>query len=116
MKIEVGISRPLHEIPYRRVGILATETWVQQTWKFLTEQQMSIIDEPQFMLRREGDGSLREMLLVQDFTQARLKAVNRCRLYHKILTLSDMLTGDGNKVRREIWTGDTKMDMDNREA
>ena len=31
-------------------------------------------------------------------------AINRCRLFHKVLTLSDLITGQGNKIRNYLWT------------
>ena len=33
-------------------------------------------------------------------------AINRCRLFHKNLTLLDLLTGQGNKVRSYCWSHD----------
>ena len=48
-----------------------------------------------------------DILFDSDIPTPLFSSLNRCRLYHKILTLSDLLTGQGNKVRSYYWTANT---------
>ena len=115
LKIEIGISRPLHEISITKVEQLATNSWVKTTWMFMEKYFFHINEEPQFMLRRENDGYLMELIYESQIPKANWRAINRCRLYHKVLTLSDIITGNGDKIRQEIWTDQGVLTMDDRD-
>ena len=47
------------------------------------------------MLRRDQDGYLMEQFYMQPALKGHWAAINRYRLYHKLLTLSDLITGGG---------------------
>ena len=115
LKIEIGVSRPLQELRLANIAFLATDSWVKTTWLFMEKYYLTINEEPQFMLRREQDGYLMEQFYNGQFPQKSLKAINRCRLYHKILTLSDILTGTGDKIRSDIWTSQQNIQHDERD-
>ena len=104
LKLEIGISRPLQDIKLHKIAHLATDTWTKSTWLFLEKHSLQINEQPQFMLRRDGDAYLMDILFDSDLPTALFPALNRCRLYHKILTLSDLATGRGDKVRSYYWT------------
>ena len=104
LKLEIGISRPLHDINFQKISHLATDSWVKNTWLFLEEHNMEINEEPQFTLLREGDAYLMDIVYDSEGPPRFFPAINRCRLFHKVLTLSDLLTGQGNKVRNYLWT------------
>ena len=76
---------------------------------------LTVNEEPQFMLRRDRDGYLMEQFYSQPSTKQKWAAINRCRLYHKILTLSDLITGTGRKLRQDIWTKQPSLEQDDRE-
>ena len=107
LKLEIGISRPLQNINFNKIAHLATDTWTKATWLFMEKHSLQINEQPQFMLRRDGDAYLMDILFDSDVHTALFPALNRCRLYHKILTLSDLRTGQGDKVRSYYWTPET---------
>jgi hypothetical protein len=113
-KIELGISRPLQEIRLADIAFLATECWVKTTYLFLEKYFLTINEEPQFMLRRDRDGYLMEQFYSQPNIKRQWAAINRCRLYHKLLTLSDLITGTGRKLRQDIWTERPSLEQDDR--
>lgn len=114
LKLEVGISRQMQDIAINHVAELATDSWIKQTWLHAEMWGLHITDEPQFLLRREGDAYLMELILRHQPPAEILVSINKCRIYHKILTLSDVLTGDGNRLRADIWTNAQSIDHDDR--
>jgi hypothetical protein len=44
-KVEVGVGGSLFMQPFERFGILATESWVKHTWRFLSEHGITIEDK-----------------------------------------------------------------------
>ena len=104
LKMEIGISRPLHDINFKKISHLATNSWVKNTWLFMEEHNLEINEEPQFMLLRERDAYLMDISYDSEVPTHFFPAINRCRLFRKILTLSDLFTGQGNKVRSYLWT------------
>ena len=64
---------------------------------------LEINEEPQYMLRPSNDGYMMEIIYESHIQQQNWPAINRCRMYHRILTLSDKTTGTGNKIRSDIW-------------
>ena len=77
---------------------------VKNTWLFLKRYNMEINEEPQFMLLRDGDAYLMDILYDSEVPPRFFLAINRCRLSHEVLTLSDLITGQGNKIRNYLWT------------
>ena len=60
VKMEVGIRGSIFSKDYEIYGHLAEESWIQNTWKFLTETGIQIKDEiSDFTLVRENDYPLR---------------------------------------------------------
>jgi hypothetical protein len=82
---------------------------------FMEKYFFHINEEPQFMLRRENDGYLMELIFESQIPKANWPAINRCRLYHKVLTLSDVITGTGDKIRQDIWTNQSPLTQDDRD-
>ena len=107
LKLEIGISRPLQDIKFHKIAHLATDTWAKSTWLFMEKYSLQINEQPQFMLRRDGDAYMMDILFDSDVPPTLFPALNRCRIYHKVLTLSDLLTGQGDKVRSYYWTSTT---------
>ena len=46
--------------------------------------------------------------LSANFTNVEHTTMNWCRIYLKILTISDMATGDGRTILRNVWEGRAK--------
>mmetsp|Transcript_5909 Transcript_5909/g.9058 ORF Transcript_5909/g.9058 Transcript_5909/m.9058 type:complete len:1660 (+) Transcript_5909:3576-8555(+) len=56
-------------------------------------------------LLRKKDSFLMCHLTTNNVTKYEQYIANKCRLYLKILTISDMTTGDGSQVLQSIWEG-----------
>ena len=44
-KVEIGVGGPLFEQSFIRYGTLATDCWIKHTWHFLSEHDMTIMDQ-----------------------------------------------------------------------
>jgi hypothetical protein len=105
----LGISGFPLEQHFPRVGFLATDhCWVKHAWKFMSSSgftiQSSALD-PSLKLRRGNDSFLMELFLSSNLGSDALRRLNRCRLFLKVTTLSDITTGDGNKITKSAWQG-----------
>ena len=83
LKLEIGISRPLQDIKFYKIAHLASDTWAKSTWHFMEKYSLQINEQPQFMLRRDGDAYLMDILFDSDVPPALFPALNRYRLYTK---------------------------------
>jgi hypothetical protein len=94
MKVEIGVGGSLFTQSFDRYGILATDSWVKHTWKFLYEHGITIEDKVgDIQLKRRG----RDDYLIRIFSQYRYKGValkwlNACRLFLRVETVADITT------------------------
>ena len=112
-KVEIGIGRNIFNLDYKLYQILLTNCWIKDTWKYASENQISIYDyttknmEPQ----RRNDLYLMEIIANEGFTKGQLQKINRCRLYLQVTTLSDIVDGYGELFTCSFnCTQDTTMD------
>jgi hypothetical protein len=55
---------------------------------------------------REGDDCIMRLFMAhKDIAKSSLSQLNRCHMYLQVFTLSDIITGDGKKIRIEAWNG-----------
>ena len=92
------LSNPYYNFQY------IDHPWFCTTLRFLKETKASLeTDDPLQYLSRVDDSCLMEDFQLSDPTLAELVHLNRCRLYLRVLTLSDIVTD--HQIRRECWTG-----------
>ena len=73
-KVEIGVGGPLFTQSFAQFGSLATESWVKDTWHFLSEHEMMIKDQVgDLRLCRQGDLFLTEVFIQHGFKGAPLK-------------------------------------------
>ena len=105
-KLEVGTNGPLFTQDYLTFSCLLTHCWVKHTWKFLSENNMTIEDSlPDVRLRREGDALLTNLFVAAGYSGQDLQRLNRCRLFLQVATASDITTADGRKITKTAWDG-----------
>ena len=82
--------------------------WVEQTWitflqKALWEIEGAITtDIKWYKAPRENDQFLMDIFSNQGYNKNKLRAINRCRIYLRVITLSDIGTYDGKTICPEI--------------
>ena len=86
---------------------LLTSSWMTETWRFMSESGVTLEDKTQkIQLLR-----IKDKIIMEEFRKNKmiksneLKVLNKCRLYLKIFTLSDITSGDGKSIVSKAWTG-----------
>ena len=106
--MELGINGAIFEkdISHYQHALL-TESWVRNTWEFTSQFQISLsLDNPCLPLRREGDCEI--MGVLYNNTHAPTKdwaTINRCRIYLRVHSLADIVTGDGTAITSSAANG-----------
>ena len=108
LRMEVGVNGNLFEFNYDKYkAIILTESWVQFTWKFLSDYNITFNPKiVEFQNRREGDRCIMQEVIASGLlSDYELKWFNKCRMYLKVVTLADIVTPDGWSIRKDILDG-----------
>ena len=113
IKLEAGIQGPLFEFRKSLPYLNTTNSWVYKTWLFCREHDIEFDEkcgniEP----KRKNDKVLMESFLSAGYSAAELRILNRCRLYMRATTLSDLTTGDGQRLQDDIFRGLRQLNQD----
>ena len=109
-KMEVGILGSLFGHNFEDYGNLCEETWVKHLWKYTHDKGIRIEDKVgDFDKLRENDscitlhfaGAYKAGLI----TKAEWVKANKCRKYLRVLTISDIASGNGKFIERNIQNG-----------
>ena len=108
MQLEIGVAQPMQEISYKHFEPLMTQNWIQRAWQSADVHNIVVFQEKPSgeSLLRENDKYFMEVVIPLRLDSKILQAVNRSRLYLRLLTTSDILTGDGKFIRHLIWKGE----------
>ena len=106
LQLEAGISTSILASEYRLGGQLVTRTWITGTWKYMSAHKVKIkanvaLPTPQ----REHDTFIMEAFYAAELPIPLLRKANRCRMYLQAMTVADIATGNGSRIRRDAWTG-----------
>ena len=108
LKLELGLNGSIFEKQYEDFKVaLLHKSWVRDTWKFASDNNITFNENlPHFEKRRKYDCLLMERLFNHpDIPKQHIKPFNRCRLFLKAISLSDITTGDGSLITNEAWKG-----------
>ena len=79
--------------------ITTTNSWVAATKTYCLEHNIQFDEKcGDLSIKRIGDTMLMEAFIDSGYAIADLKAINRCRLFSRVSTLSDITTGDGKHL------------------
>ena len=106
-QLEIGRSTMIYEIPYKEIEGFLTPSWVTNTLEFVDKVGLRIEGElPELQGWREGDAHLMDVfrktpghaILEED-----LVAANKCRMYIRAVTQSDIADGEGKSILKAAW-------------
>lgn len=99
LTLELGSGTLPLGLPFDTWRPLATSCWFTSTWEFLAHFDLTVV-LPSLPLRkrRAHDQFLNEMVSLRPLAERR--AFNRCRLFKQVVTLADLVTGDGGSLTR----------------
>ena len=107
LKLELGLNGPLFSHKAKDWQVIATLSWIKNTWQFGDSNNITMVDDIQdFRLRRLHDKTIMDTFFAAGFRKGDLQAINRCRLYLKVITIADVVTGCGKKVSKSAGKGE----------
>jgi len=99
-QLQVGSIQPFFTLPYPTYHSLIDNTWITDVWKFAHRAKLGIEIEKQWTpkLPRQHDCAWMDLALMLHFDTYQLRCINTCRLYLKVITISDVTNAKGDRV------------------
>jgi len=104
-QLEVGVGVPLLESSYEQHGFLCTDCWIKVLWWFVSTYNIWLMDRNSHPppLQCEGDEFFMERLVMSKrFNEAALLCINWCHIKLQVLTMADIIAGDGVHLQRDV--------------
>jgi hypothetical protein len=102
--IEVGLPGQLTQNDYTIYGQWATTSWLKHLWEFCNDSNIQLLTTtPQLTLAREHDHFLMKKFAMFGYKKQQLYQLNLCRLFCHATRLSDISTGDGQRIHPQSW-------------
>ena len=105
--LEAGRQNSIFQIPYTEIKEELTYSWVQDTLRFMDETDIRITGGiPRLKMWRERDSFLMDDVSTTQgthITKVDRRAFQRCRLYLRVNTLSDIVNGGGTHILGAAW-------------
>ena len=99
VKIEAGLLGPLFDNPIEVRWFNTTSSWVIETYKFCKKHKIVFTEPvPGLAPQSRNDRSIMEIFSHGGYSDKELTQLNRCRLYYRITTVSDIADGLGNSL------------------
>ena len=100
MVMETGLYGPLWQMPFDTYSRWTSKsTWIHHTCQFLSETEI-MINVPHFNLgpQRKNDKAIMELATRYSKSTTILRAINRVRMLHEVVHLSDITTANGKTL------------------
>jgi len=107
-RLEAGLARAIFLMP---IGIYKymTMSWFTKTWYHCKLLQIEITMEVKdFVLPRQGDVELMQILLKHGLQGHKLACMKHCCMFLNANYLSDICMGDGTAINPQYWDSKTK--------
>ena len=105
--LEIGRPRFILDHNFAEVGHMMTSTWYKNTLEFISDSNIKIKGtQDQLEKWREDDEFIMEDFLDTPgyiITKEDMQAANRCRIYMRALTRSDISHGNGQRILKAAW-------------
>ena len=108
LRIETGSNCPILNSDYSKYQpLLLTQSYIRSTWQFMSKHNITLTDNTYTIpLLQEKDSCLMDDFRSNPLIgEELLPLLNRCRLFLKVFTLSDITEGNGTHIRTEAWHG-----------
>jgi ribonuclease HI len=100
-----GRSKSILEIPQSYLPQLDDELWIQTMRRFLTLSQLKlhIPDIVTPFRKRIHDDIIMDIIDNQHWTRTEIRQINKCRLFMRIASISEMCTASGTHITAQHW-------------
>ncbi len=109
LRLEIGSNCNILECKASTYkDILLTKSWIRHTWEGFEKYGITIqIDVEKVKLRRINDKCIMDEIILNDaLTRTEKNKVNKCRIFLKVFTLADIVSGDGKRISPFAITGE----------
>ena len=107
LQIEIGFTKNILELDFDTWGELATPSWITSLWEFVSRYKITLKPPDQDLPDkiRENDKTIMETLFTLGYRKKELIRINRVRNYLQVIYISDIVEGNGKKIKDDIWHG-----------
>ena len=107
LQIEIGLTKNTLELDFDTWGDLATPSWITSLWEFVSRYKITLKPPAQFLPDkiRERDTTIMETLFTLGYRKKELIRINRVQNFLQVLYVSDIVEGNGKKIKDEIMYG-----------
>jgi len=112
MCLELGLTGQLFDVPLL-LQDLVPDTWMKQTWIATHKENVHLmIDILDFQLNQHGDTKVTCIFLQHGLCQPQLEAIHQCCMFLKVLHLSNICNGSGDKIITRNWQNYCPLDSE----
>jgi hypothetical protein len=105
LRLEIGIPGFLTSSSFQEFKVLITPSWLTDLWDFLQRFGIKLHDQAgQLLPQRKNDKFLMDEFRTQ-FRGLELKQLNECRMFLHAVTLSDIVSANGQEITINSWEG-----------
>ena len=107
LRLELGVPGPITQQSFQLLGKSTTDTWIHSWWKFGSRFGIMVNDTgPDLKKARANDVFLREAFAaIPNISADDLYLLNTCRMFMRVVTLSDITTVKGDRIEASILEG-----------
>jgi len=104
LQLEVGTGTLVFCADFSKWGSLATPCWLKSLWEFVHFAAVELRPSKPIVpsLPCQQDAFLMDIVMTFDYSLKDLVAINRCRLSHRLLFLSDLMDGWGHSLHSPL--------------
>jgi len=101
--LEAGLQGNIIDL-LEAVYSYVTPTWVTQTWESCQKHRIQVLgNHGDYSLPRQQDVELMQLFIRAGYWTTDLNTLNRCRMYSRVIFLSDICEAMGNKMEQYLW-------------
>ena len=103
-QLEIGTKKFFYEYKFQEWKELVTPTWITHLWDYWScaEVQLEMTEMWQYSSHRKNDVNIMDIFFEKVKNKKTLHKLNSCRIFLKVLTVSDITSLDGTVVP-SVW-------------
>ena len=108
LRIEIGDNVNIFDADFNKYkSILLTSSYLKNTWEFVHKNNIKLKDPiaPVTKLRNDDTFIMNDFMTNPEIPESHWAKLNRCRLYLKVMTVSDITTSCGQYITAAAWHG-----------
>jgi hypothetical protein len=111
-QLEIGIDTRIFDADFKKYDFLISDSIIKHTWKILSSTGLRIytLHEIPDLYRQNDSFIMKEIINMTTYSIPQIQAINRFRIHLQVVTLSDIIEGNGLQITENAYMG--KQDPD----